>query len=138
MASGAALAPRVPDFALIIDDLARVPEASLLEREGGPLGKLVVWVLRATRLGFDPALVARWAEELNRAEETGPREALLQLLQYLLGTEEGTAVFEALQSAPISAPVREVVMGYLQKWFEEGRAEALLTQLRLRLDGVLD
>lgn len=46
-------------------------------------------------------------------------------------------MFEALQSAPISAPVREVVMGYLQTWFEEGRAEALLT-LRLRLDGVLD
>ena len=57
-------------------------------------------------------------------------------------------MFEALEQAPLSASVREVVMGYQQKWMEEGeargraegeargeargRAETLLKQLALR------
>lgn len=143
------LAHHVPDFELLVDDLALVPEAELLAREGAPLGKLVVWVLRAVRVGFDPALVERWAEQLNRAESGGSREALLHVLQYLLGTDEGSTVFEALDAAPLSDEVREVVMGsYQQKWIEqgqlqgraegraegkaEGKAELLLKLLRLR------
>ncbi|MCA9610439.1 MAG: Rpn family recombination-promoting nuclease/putative transposase [Myxococcales bacterium] len=141
----ASLSESVPDFELLIDDLTRVPEAELLARPGTPIGRLVVWVLRAARAGHDPGLVDRWAEELNEAEAAGSREALLHVVEYLVSLEEGAALFEALLRAPLSNEVQEGVMGtYQQKWFEEGeakgraegeakgRAEVLLKQLRLR------
>jgi hypothetical protein len=138
-----ALAAYVPDFELLIDDLTQVPEVELLQRDMAALGKMVIWVLRAVRVGFDPALVPDWADELNRAE-TAPREALLHLLKYLLGTDEGSSIFEALEKARISEGVREVVMGLRQQWQQEalergrtegrteGRAEVLLKLLQLR------
>lgn len=156
-ATRAVLAPHVPDFELLVDDLARVPEAELLARGGAALGRLVVWVLRATRVGFDPALnpalIERWAAELNEAQLGGPEEAFLHLMQYLLSTEEGAAPFEALEKAPLSERVREIVMGsYQHRWMQEGeargraegeargeargRAELLLKQLRLRFHEV--
>lgn len=137
----------VPDFELLIDDLARVPETALLARAGAPLGRVVVWVLRATRVGFDPTLLSRWARELDAAEASGAREAFLHVVQYLVGTDEGSALVEALE-ATLSGRVREVVMGLQKRWLDQGReegreegrkkgrAEILLKQLRLRFGRV--
>ncbi|MBX3272134.1 MAG: Rpn family recombination-promoting nuclease/putative transposase [Sandaracinaceae bacterium] len=117
----ALLAPYVPDFELLIDDLVRVPELELLAREGAPIGRLTVWVLRAVRVGFDPALIGCWAQELDRAAE-GDRGAILHILQCLGSADEGEAVIDALRQAPLSERMQEVVMGYHKKWLglEEG------------------
>ena len=156
----ALLAPFVPDFEVLVDDLAEVPEVELLQRDMAALGKVVVWVLRAVRVGFDPGLISEWAQELDRAQAPGREPALRHLLHYLLGTDEGTAIFEALERARLSEGVREVVMGLRQQWQREaheqgrtegrqqgrqegrqqgrqegrseGQAELLLKQLRLR------
>lgn len=49
--------PFVPDFALTIDDLTGVAEIALLERQMTALAKVVMWMLRAVRVGFDEALL---------------------------------------------------------------------------------
>ena len=131
--------PFVPEFELIIDDLAKVPEMELARRGGAPLGRLVLMALRATRVGFDESVVEVWAEMLDDAERTAPREALLHLLEYLVGTDEGTALLGALDSS-LSSTSQEIVMGLKQELMERGRAEgraealaeALLKQLKLR------
>lgn len=62
----------VPDFEVIVDDLAQVSEQELLQRKMPAVPKLVLWALRVVRGGFDPSTIGLWAKELYRAERRGP------------------------------------------------------------------
>lgn len=96
------LGPHVPRFELPIDDLCAVPKVALLEREMPALGRVVVWVLRAVRVGYDHDRLGRWVEELNAAERAAPRESFEHVLQYLLGNGEGAAPYAALADLRLS------------------------------------
>jgi len=117
------LRAHVPDYQMVIDDLVAAPEVELLRRDATPLARLVVWVLRASRVGADDDLIDRWAAQLNEAHASASREALAHVLDYLTGTDEGAKILEALQRARLSKGVGQMVMGLQKRWKHEGRAE---------------
>jgi hypothetical protein len=115
--------PYVPDFELLIDDLTRVPEAELAQRAMAAHAKLVVWALRAVRVGFDPALVRIWARALDEVLKVAGVEALELFLRYLSEVEGGPAIYQALLTAGVSEDANEVAMSLRKQWVDEGRAE---------------
>src|SRR5690606_19595885 len=115
--------PYVPDFELLIDDLTRVPEAELAQRAIAAHAKLVVWALRAVRVGFDPALVRIWARALDEVLKVAGVEALELFLRYLSEVEGGPAIYQALLTAGVSEDANEVAMSLRKQWVDEGRAE---------------
>ncbi len=141
----------IPNFQLLIDDLARVSELALLRRPMSALARLVVWVLRAVRLGFDPAHLAEWARLLEQARlEAGP-EAFTQLFVYLSEVDGGDTLYGAIE-AIIDDELSEETMGLRKKWedaareqgikqgieqgIDRGRAELLLKQLQLKFGDI--
>jgi predicted transposase/invertase (TIGR01784 family) len=117
--------PYVPDFALLIDDLVKVPEADLLQRTMTSLARLTVWALRAVRVGYDEEHLRGWAAELEEARRTAGAEALRVWFVYLYEVQEGEPILDAVLSEGVSESVREVSMGLGKKLEEKGRAEGL-------------
>jgi len=71
------LAPYVPSFEILVDDLARQSDESLSSRPLGPLPKIALWLLRDGR-NIDPLLghLDAWKAELERlvtSDEAGAR-----------------------------------------------------------------
>ena len=113
----------IPDLELLIDDLARISEPELLARPMSPLAKLVLWVLRAVRLGYDPRSLPRWAEQLRHAKGAAGLEALLLLFGYLTRVEGGQPLLEALLEKDVGDDAREIAMTLKDQWEAEGRAK---------------
>lgn len=111
-----------PDYELV-DDLIRVPETELAQRPMAAHAKLVMWVLRAVRVGFDPALVRIWARALDEVLKAAGVEALELFQRDLSGVEGGPAIYEALLEAGVSEDANEVAMSRRKQWIEEGREE---------------
>lgn len=111
-----------PDYELV-DDLIRVPETELAQRPMAAHAKLVMWVLRAVRVGFDPALVRIWAQALDEVLRAAGVEALELFQRDLSGVEGGPAIYEALLEAGVSEDANEVAMSRRKQWIEEGREE---------------
>lgn len=141
----------IPDFKLAIDDLTRASELALLERQMSALAKLVVWVLRAVRLGFEPALLTEWARLLEKARREAGPEAFTQLFVYLSEVDGGDTLYDAIE-AIIDDELQEETMGLRKKWedaareqgiqqgieqgIERGRVELLLKQLQLKFGDI--
>ncbi|MCC6875748.1 MAG: Rpn family recombination-promoting nuclease/putative transposase [Sandaracinaceae bacterium] len=135
--------PFIPAFELVVDDLTRIPEITLFERQMTAMARLVLWALRVVRVGHDPALLVKWVEELERARTAAGREAFEVFFVYLSEVEGGQDLMKAILDADVSDDVREVAMGLRHKWEAEGEArgeargqqkanELVLKQLRLR------
>lgn len=139
----------LPDFEFLIDDLVKVSELDILRRSMTPIAKLVLWVLRAVRVGHDPSAFGAWLEELEKAWSAAPgTEALELFFVYLSEVDGGAPLANAIIDADVAADVREVAMGLRRQWEDEARAagvaqgrveggaEVLLKQLRLKLGQV--
>ena len=138
----------IPDFHFVIDDLAVVSEAALLRRRMSPLARLTVWVLRAARHGFDPALLERWARLLEQAHDSeAGTEAFAQIFVYLSEVDGGKPLYEAIE-AVIDDEDRERAMGLRKEWedaalergieqgIEQGTRRTLLSQLQLKFGDI--
>jgi predicted transposase/invertase (TIGR01784 family) len=112
----------VPDFQFVVDDLAAVSEDALLRRPMSALARVTVWVMRAARHGFEPALLGAWIQLLRRAHEQAEVEAYWQLFVYLSEVEGGESLFKAIE-ANVGDEEREQLMGLRRQWVEEGREE---------------
>ncbi|MCZ7677837.1 MAG: Rpn family recombination-promoting nuclease/putative transposase [Sandaracinaceae bacterium] len=112
--------PFIPDFAMIVDDLTRVPELELIQRTMTSLARLVVYVLPAVRVGFDPSMVTRWAREADAAGVLGGAEAVARIFRYLSDVDGGAGLHEALLEALESEELREDVMTLRKEWEDKG------------------
>jgi putative YhgA-like transposase len=104
------LAPLVPDFEILVDDLVKQPDEALKQRPLALFPKVVLWVLRDARTiqRFYEHLVA-WAEELARLSVESPEDAAT-VSRYILRVA-GDEPFETLQKRIIEvAPAMEQPM----------------------------
>ena len=117
----------VPDFELLIDDLTRVSESELRSRSMKPLGRLVIWAMRAVRVGPDESEMGLWRSELEAAFLGDSREALEQFIGYLLQVSHGEGLYAHLIESPdVSAGIRGVSMGLRKEWEEAAHREGVL------------
>lgn len=115
----------MPDFEILVDDLARVSEDALRRRPIHPLGLTVLWALRVEYSGYDPAELGAWVEVLDRAAELGPRAGFEHVLRHLVEGERGSNLVDALTKQPLSERAREDVMSLAKKWHDEGLQEGI-------------
>ena len=118
----------IPDFELIVDDLAEVGELSH---------------------GFDPALLVRWARLLERAHDEAETEAFTQIFVYLSEVDGGDTLYEAIETI-IDDEDREETMSLRKKWedaalargiergIEQGIERVLLNLLQLKFGDIGD
>jgi hypothetical protein len=139
----------VPDFELVVDDIARVTDDELLARALPPATALSVWALRDGR--SPEALLAHapfWARVVAALDRVpGGAQAMLRIMEYL-GEAAGERSIDLEQLAAKiaeSAPDgKDVTMNSLERLLEKGRLQGaatarletrhktLLKQLRLR------
>ncbi len=133
-----ALRPFVPNFELLIDDLALATNEQLLARPLAPAPKVATWLLRDGR-NVDTLLhhAPVWAPELNRVAP-GEIVALLYYLLSITGPRSRDRVRHIIQiHAPAAeAPMFSIADQLRHEGRQEGRQEALAT-LRSVLRSVL-
>jgi hypothetical protein len=138
----------IPNFELLIDDLAVVDDASLQQRPLGSFPKVTLWLLRDGRTA--DALVehvAAWATELERLVQEDPRGEDVRVVLRYISRVAGKATYEPLrqrvadvapnfEEAMASAEQHFIEMG-IEKGIEKGIRLTLTRQLRARF-GALD
>jgi len=135
----AVLEAYVPDYRIVVDDLVAAREVELLRRDATPLTRLVIWVLRASRVGADHDLIDDWAAQLDEAHASAPPQALAHVLDYLSGTDEGAAILEALWNARLSKGARQMLKGLQRQWKQEGLVEGRMEGLvEGRMEGLVE
>ena len=120
----------LPDFRLLIDDLAAIPEADLADRPLPPFGQGALLLLQAApRAARDPGafveMIGREAHVFRRlTADPADRERLVRLLRYTLSVSEVSphALARALE-ALAGRSVAEQVMTTAERLRIEGRAE---------------
>jgi hypothetical protein len=121
----------VPDFTLIVDDLAHVSDDDLKARTLAAFPKLALWLLRDARHADRVmAGVATWAEKLTEAEQApNGMAALLVLFRYILEVNEGLPWEDFQGKIREVAPAAEpAVMTVADQLMNKGRV-GLLTKL---------
>ncbi len=117
-----ALAPHLPDFTFLLDDLSQLTEEELHARAATAALRLV---LSAMRLGRDgkPADLARWASLLleTLAEPDGLR-AFEALLRYLVAVRDDDFI-DVLVKATNDTDVETIAMTYKDRLIEKGRKQ---------------
>lgn len=114
----------VPDFELLIDDLARVPDDELRQRPLAPFPRLALWLLRDAR---DPeellAHLGAWTCVLREALQGGAAHVNI-LLRYT-SRVAGREPFDRLQQTIIDIAPAEVssMITAAQSYYEEGREQ---------------
>jgi hypothetical protein len=115
------LAPLVPQFAMIVDDLAHRTNADLKARSLPPFQKLALWLLRDAR---DPARVLAnfdaWIPELSR---TGPDhlQILMDYLFHVMDPQTHSALCDRMHV--LGSNTEEISMTAADALREEGRIE---------------
>ncbi len=139
---GAAVAPFVPDFTFVLDDLSRLDDEALRARALTELGRLTLLVLQRCRGAEDPVSVLRPWMQTVVAVLTAPKgvEALSAIAGYIIEASEGRpedigAFFRELgpraQEAYVTA-AEKLTAQVRAKALEQGRTEgqvALLSRL---------
>ncbi len=153
------LAPHLPDFELLVDDLARRDDADIEARTRDALAVVALLLLKHGRSTPDlyPCLV-RWLDHMTAAaERPGGVEALRQALYYAYQVSDlEPGRIEPLLAPRLAPKDREVIMSTAERLRAEGREEGwakgraegreegrteerrrnLLTLLRLKFRGV--
>jgi len=122
------LAPLVPSFHILVDDLAHATNDDLQARALAPFPKIALWLLRD---GRDPDalldhLVA-WAAALQEvARAPDGWRAMLVLLSYLNAVldRERFATFRG-KMVELAPPTEDLVMRYSDAMIEQGREQGL-------------
>ncbi len=122
------LAPLLPDFEILVDDLGAIADETLRERPLPPFPKVALWLLRDSRSieRLLQSLAAAWREELSRLRraDAGGEDTLVAL-RYILRVA-GDLPFETLRERLEAAtPELEDVMATIeeqifQRGFEKG------------------
>lgn len=138
-----ALRPLVPNFQLIIDDLALADDEQLLARPLLSVPKVAVWLLRDGRqLEAVLTHIGAWKDELTRVVREAPDEAML-FLRYisLRATERSYQEFRRViletipaAEAPLATIADELKQLGRQEGRQEGAVDALRTVLALQIE----
>ncbi len=135
------LAPLVPDFEIVVDDLAAMTDEALRARPLPPFPKVALWVLRdgrTTEVLFT-RLHAAWHKELSRLRRAHRGDEDTQvILRYILRVA-GDTPFEVIrehiaEAAPeleedMATAEEELIQKGVERGVEQGRAEALREML---------
>ncbi len=136
-----ALKRYVPDFELIVDDLAFQSDELLLKRPLGTLPKVVLWALRDAR--HDERLLQTlrtWLHPLARLSAEAP-EDVMTVLRYILGVAGVESLDIIKRRLAESGVVMEEQMQVIKETLEsrgravgkvEGKAEDVLVVLEAR------
>jgi predicted transposase YdaD len=123
------LAPFVPQFSFLLDDLTQAADASLRARRMTAFGRLVLWLLKRTR-DQNPEHLLRglvaWGEVLRELVRAPNGAAALELaLRYIIEVRSDVAPEElpALIGQGAGPEAEEIAMNGLQKLIEKGRVE---------------
>jgi hypothetical protein len=147
------LARFVPSFELLVDDLRRTSDDSLISRGLAGFGKLALWLLRDGRADRIFSALDHWAALLDDL----PRDRLEAVIRYIAAVGGGSRVIldEFCANLERIAPhTRETVMTYLeqrdaqqrqegrregrQEGRQEGRKDALRQQIALKFGPLSD
>lgn len=124
------LAPFVPSFELLIDDLAAEDDEALSRRPLAPFPKVALWLLRDTRdvETFLAHLVA-WGAELERLARESHQEDIDVVVRYILRVA-GETPYEVVQQRiaqvapamedPMATAAEQLVQKGIEKGIERG------------------
>lgn len=130
-----ALAPFVPRFSYLLDDLTAIDTKALGARAMDTVAKLALAALRDVR-GTEEleTLVERWTELIGALSEPTEFRAMDAIIQYILAVKAGTdATHLADTVRALSPELAEQVMGTARQLIEQGRAEGRQETLRATL-----
>jgi hypothetical protein len=120
------LRPYVPDFELVIDDLASADDSELRRRPLATFPKVTLWLLRDARSAgaFRTHLVS-WAQDLTRLTLEDPaRDDLDSVLRYVYGVLDDAELEEFRKSVIEVAPLfGEAMASFEKQLIEKGRQE---------------
>lgn len=118
----------IPDFRLLIDDLAQLDDSALLARPASPAVLVALWLLRDARrpqrlLNSAPRWAHQIAELLDSAEGIDLWRVYIEYAGRA-GGENGVSL-EDLANAIVSAQpsLRETIMDGVERLLEKGRAQ---------------
>jgi predicted transposase YdaD len=142
----AELAPFIPTFRFLLDDLTQATDATLRARRITAFGRLVLWLLKRARDQRPEHLLhglVAWGEVLREILRAPNGAAALELaLRYIIEVRSDVAPKElpALVGQGAGPEAEEIAMNGLQKLIEEGRVEGgrrtLLRQLAAKFGDV--
>ena len=127
------LAPFVPDFTMLLDDLAHRDDEALLRRPLAPFPKVALWVLRDARAADALFRSLRsWAHELHELVASGGREDIDTIVRYLFRVVDDVS-YETIRDrfievipeveAAMASPAEQLIEKGLQKGLQRGRQE---------------
>jgi predicted transposase/invertase (TIGR01784 family) len=123
----AEIAPYVPSFRCVLDDLSEASDESLRARAMSALGRLALWCLKNSR---NPeqlvAQLGRWGELMRQvARAPHGREALARIFRYMWEVDErmGVEDLRRLVMREVGKDVEEAIVTTADKLREEGRNE---------------
>ncbi|HEX5659804.1 MAG TPA: Rpn family recombination-promoting nuclease/putative transposase [Polyangiales bacterium] len=128
-ATHALLAPYIPDFTFVLDDLAAITPAELHARQTlSALAKLVLFALQrarhAARLAAELTAFAETVDELLQTPRGLDDWKVVSYYILMVANESTAQLREALRDAK-DPRAREVIMSTAQRLFAEGRSEGL-------------
>ena len=134
------IAPYVPHFRCVLDDLGEESEDALRARAMSALGRLALWCLKYSR---DPvelvAQLGRWGELLRQVRRAPDGMAAVgRILEYMCAVDEtyGPEELRRLVASEVGKDVEEAIVTTADILRAEGQREMLLKQLGKRF-GVL-
>jgi len=150
LAAAPELAPYVPSFEILVDDLCHQSDESLASRPLGPLPKVALWLLRDGR-NIDTLLdhLEAWKDELGRlvdSEASGAQaDDVIAVMRYILSVAGPRPFAEVKERVVRAVPVTEAPMAsaaeqLIQEGIRrgertgkaEGKAESVLAVLTAR------
>jgi hypothetical protein len=123
----AEIAPYVPSFRCVLDDIGEESEETLRSRAMSALGRLVLWCLKYSR--SPEQLVAqfgRWGELMRQvAQAPNGTAALGRIFRYMWAVNERLGIEELRQLAAreVGKDVEEVMVTTVDRLLAEGRSK---------------
>jgi len=111
-----ALAPYIPDFRLVVDDVTSTDEATLRARPASPVVRVLWWSLRVARLGHAAEELGAWAVLVASTQREDP-QAGQHILRYMSKVGRGASAVKALAAHEAS---KEAVMTLYQELIAKG------------------
>ncbi|MFT3768775.1 MAG: Rpn family recombination-promoting nuclease/putative transposase [Minicystis sp.] len=123
-----ALAPYLPSFRFVLDDLSLASDASIRGRKMSAFGRIVLWALKHAReRGRILEDLAPWADLIKEMLRARNGQAAFELLlRYILEVRPDVALDElpALVATSFGPDAEEATMNALERWLEENTREA--------------
>jgi len=124
----AAVAPYLPDFSFVLDDLTKLDDQALRERALTEIARLTLVVMQRCRGALDPVAVLRpWLRTIVTVLEA-PRgvDALSSVASYVLEASEGRPDELKVFFAQLGPRAEEAFVTAAEKLTQQVRAKALL------------